>query len=192
MTPSTSTPAAAAGSAAEDRGDPGPAEADLPGEQPPGPDDATPDIHLHAPPARLGESDARWLRARIAELLPLLPRPTRRVAVAVLDDHDMTRLHQRHLGRDDTTDVLTFEASTPQQPIDVDVAVGLDVAARSAAALGHDLRLELLLYVTHGLLHCAGHDDRDESAAAAMHAEEDRLLRAIGVGPVYRSGEAGS
>jgi ssRNA-specific RNase YbeY (16S rRNA maturation enzyme) len=45
----------------------------------------------------------------------------------------------------------------------------------------------LLLYGVHGLLHAIGHDDHEPGAHALMHAEEDRLLTKIGVGPIFRS-----
>ena len=48
-------------------------------------------------------------------------------------------------------------------------------------------RAQLLLYILHGLLHCAGFDDHDPAEHDRMHTEEDRILTAIGVGPVFRS-----
>jgi len=42
-----------------------------------------------------------------------------------------------------------------------------------------------LLYVVHGVLHCLGHDDHDEAGYASMHALEDRVLYAIGVGATF-------
>jgi probable rRNA maturation factor len=197
MTASTSTPSAStAGSAVQDRDEAGPADADLPGEEPPEPESRPPavatSLDVQASHHTLDEPARSWLRDHVAALLPLLARAARRVAISVLDDDRMIALHRRHLGLDSTTDVLTFEQSDPDDPVDVDIAVCADEAARRAAALDHDLRHELLLYVTHGLLHCTGFDDHDDEAAAAMHAEEDRLLTAIGVGPVYRSGEGES
>ena len=50
--------------------------------------------------------------------------------------------------------------------------------------------LVMLLYAVHGLLHCAGFDDHETAAFDRMHAEEDRILRAIGVGPIFAGGEA--
>lgn len=47
---------------------------------------------------------------------------------------------------------------------------------------------ELALYVVHGLLHLSGYDDHDPSAARIMHAREDALLVALGLGPVYTAG----
>ena len=50
---------------------------------------------------------------------------------------------------------------------------------------------ELLLYALHGVLHCAGFDDRTNDDFEAMHVEEDRILTAIGVGPTFARDASG-
>lgn len=103
----------------------------------------------------------------------------------------MADSHQRYSGVPGTTDVLTFDLRTDadreRHParMDVDLLVCHDQAARQAAARGHTPENELLLYVVHGLLHCLGHDDHEAEGYARMHAEEDRVLAAIGIGPVF-------
>lgn len=104
----------------------------------------------------------------------------------------MAAAHSGFLGVDGTTDVLTFDLTEPGQPdLDVDILVCVDEARRQGAARGHGVERELLLYIVHGVLHCLGHDDHDPSAAARMHAEEDRILEAVGVGPTYATGRGG-
>ena len=103
----------------------------------------------------------------------------------------MVALHEQHCDIPGTTDVLTFDLRADlAAPIDVDIVVCLDEAARQAASRGHDAIHELLLYVLHGVLHCAGYDDHDDDDYAAMHAEEDRILAAIGVGALFTRPEA--
>jgi probable rRNA maturation factor len=68
----------------------------------------------------------------------------------------------------------------------------VDEAGRQSAVRGHTVEQELLLYVVHGVLHCLGHDDHDPDAAARMHAEEDRVLAAVGVGVTYARGAGGA
>lgn len=130
-----------------------------------------------------------WLREMTVRALPHLPCAVERVAVVLLDDAAMADMHGRHLGEPGPTDVLTFVHAAPPAPIDVDIAVGADVARREAAARRHGVREELLLYILHGLLHAAGHDDHDADAFRAMHAEEDRILGALGLPPVFRRDE---
>ncbi len=109
-------------------------------------------------------------------------------------DPEMAAAHLEYCEVEGTTDVLTFdmssEADSAGRPVlDVDIMACIDEAARQGKARGHTREQELLLYIVHGVLHCLGHDDHDEAAAAAMHAEEDRVLGAIGVGTTYAAPE---
>src|SRR6185369_8183115 len=96
--------------------------------------------------------------------------------VRVVGDEEMAAAHQRFSGVAGTTDVLTFDLTEAGGALDVDLLVCFDEASRQAASRGHGVERELLLYVVHGVLHCLGHDDHEEAAAARMHAEEDRVL----------------
>ncbi|MCC6660166.1 MAG: rRNA maturation RNase YbeY [Phycisphaerales bacterium] len=132
-----------------------------------------------------------WLQARATEVLGVLGA-SGEVRVRVVDDPEMARAHQEFADTPGTTDVLTFDLSDPDAPardrpvLDTDILICADEAARQARARGHETERELLLYIVHGVLHCLGHDDHDPDAAAAMHAREDQVLMAIGVGPTYR------
>jgi len=109
----------------------------------------------------------------------------RRIGVLVPSAEQMAELHHRTTGQATTTDVLTFDSTEPQRPIEADIAVCVDVADRESGQRGHDIERELLLYALHGVLHCAGHDDHDQSRWKLMHDAEDRILSAIGVGPTF-------
>lgn len=99
-------------------------------------------------------------------------------------------MHKRYCGDSGVTDVLTFPISNPGAPIEADVVVCAEEAARRGAELGHAMERELLLYMLHGVLHCAGFDDHDAAGHRAMHEEEDRILRAIGVGATYAGSQS--
>ncbi len=136
--------------------------------------------------------DPSWLREQVELLLPLLPRPVERLAVRIIDDEAMTCLHSQFHDDQTTTDVLTFPSTLdPDAPLQVDIAICLDEARRQVESRGHGVAEELLLYVIHGLLHCCGHDDKKTGDSDRMHAEEDRLLEAIGIGRVYDRGDGG-
>ncbi|MFI4915431.1 MAG: rRNA maturation RNase YbeY [Phycisphaerales bacterium JB060] len=118
--------------------------------------------------------------------------------VRLVGDVEMAAAHERHLGNPTTTDVMTFDladgAAARGEPVDADLLVCVDEAARVADEHGHQIERELLLYIVHGLLHCLGYDDHDEAAYAQMHALEDELLTSVGVGATFtrRVGERGS
>ncbi len=117
------------------------------------------------------------------------------VRVRLINDADMADAHLKYSDIPGTTDVLTFDLSegrtatgAPPQPLDVDILVCVDEARRQAASHQHAPEREALLYILHGVLHCLGHDDHEDGAFDRMHAEEDRILRAIGIGPLFNSG----
>jgi probable rRNA maturation factor len=108
-----------------------------------------------------------------------------------VDDAEMAVAHERYSGIPGTTDVLTFDLREPGESaaepaqMDVDLYVCVDEARRQAAGRGHAVERELLLYIVHGVLHCLGEDDHDDATYARMHAREDEVLQAIGVGRVF-------
>ncbi|MFK7959115.1 MAG: rRNA maturation RNase YbeY [Phycisphaerales bacterium] len=155
---------------------------------------STSGLDVIAAPTIVGRVDldrlSQRLRSVIAACAPA--HTVARLTVRLVDDAEMSELHARHFGDPSTTDVVTFPASSPGEPVDADLACCVDEAARQAATRGHDLDDEVLLYAVHGLLHCMGHDDRDPAAFERMHAEEDRLLTAIGVGPRFAPAKGAS
>jgi len=129
--------------------------------------------------------DLPWLRHALKAALDHVDRPIRSLTVKVVDDETMLKLHEQHRGDASTTDVLTFDATEPGGPVDADIVVCADEAARRAAEMGHQLERELLLYALHGVLHCVGFDDRTPDEFKLIHAEEDRILTAVGIGPTF-------
>jgi rRNA maturation RNase YbeY len=113
----------------------------------------------------------------------------------------MAAAHARFSRVEGTTDVLTFDLTEGASgtrpaagaaPLDADILLCLDEARRQASARGIPVERELLLYFVHATLHCLGEDDTNDDAAAAMHAREDALLCAIGVGVTFAAPEVPS
>ena len=146
---------------------------------------------------------ASWLQQQLTRIAALAGVEAGSLSVALVDDPAMCDLHNQFMQDPTTTDVLTFdlsdddddddddaadESDAPQDApavIDGEVIICVDEAARQAEQIGHELRLELLLYGVHGLLHLLGYDDRDPADFDVMHKKEDQLLVAAGFDPVY-------
>ncbi len=145
--------------------------------------------HLSSAPAR------EWLLTHGRLSLDEVARRfalTGEVRVRIVRDAAMTDLHARTMDIPETTDVLTFDLleGEPEAEragrIDADIVVCADEAARQANERGHGAERELLLYIVHGAMHCVpGYDDVTDDGAKAMHAMEDEILRAVGVGAVF-------
>lgn len=116
------------------------------------------------------------------------PGASGEVRVRIVDDTEMAAAHLEYSDIPGTTDVLTFDLGSAGHTLDLDILVCRDEAARQAAMRGHSLERELLLYILHGMLHGLGYDDHDDDDYTRMHAEEDRVLIAIGVGATFAVG----
>jgi probable rRNA maturation factor len=142
-------------------------------------------IEIHQTPGVARRLKMSWLRDHLRLIAGKIKHPLARIGVSLTDDEGMIRLHHQYLGLTTTTDVLTFSNSAEGHPIDVDIAACVDEAARQAAKHQHSIEQEILLYILHGLLHCCGFDDHTKAGYAKMHAEEDRILKAVGVGATF-------
>ena len=137
--------------------------------------------------------DLAWLESKAQAILGRLDLRHVALSVVVIDDARMSQMHEQFSGVPGTTDVLTFDlldASEldPDQEIDVvegEIYICLDEARRRASELDHEAATELLLYITHGILHLVGYDDHSPEEWRQMHEAEDRLLEQIGVGAVF-------
>jgi probable rRNA maturation factor len=108
------------------------------------------------------------------------------LSVALVDDATMADLHERFLGVRKATDVLAFNLREPDSDfLEGEIVISTETAAREGSVRGHPASHETLLYTVHGILHLLGYDDQTDREARQMHAEEDRILIALGTGPVY-------
>lgn len=110
--------------------------------------------------------------------------PRGELSLVFLTDSSLAQLHGEFLDDPTSTDVITFEGDpAPGLPEEAasagEICVSVDTAARYARENGHDFSTELTLYVVHGWLHLAGHDDLVPQKKRAMRRAETRALRAL-------------
>lgn len=109
-----------------------------------------------------------------------------RIDLAITDDAGIRRINRRFLGTSAVTDVISFDLSdTTENGRCISLAVNADLAVRQSRRRRHSPREELALYITHGLLHQFGFDDRQPEDASVMHAMENRILHQRGFGRIY-------
>ena len=132
-------------------------------------------------------SDQRTLRVprkRITNLVRFLALRERarivEVDLAVVSARRIASLNRTWLGHRGPTDVISFDLTDPgEDGLWAQLVVCADVAARQGPRHGQSAQRELLLYVTHGLLHLLGYDDQTPANAAGMHARQEQLLAAF-------------
>lgn len=104
------------------------------------------------------------------------------VAVIFVSDDALCELHDRFLGDDSPTDVITFDLGDDGDggPA-AELYVSVDAAVRCAHEHALTVENELLLYVAHGTLHLCGFDDHEQEERRAMRLAEVRVLATLGV-----------
>ncbi|MGD9518833.1 MAG: rRNA maturation RNase YbeY [Armatimonadota bacterium] len=110
------------------------------------------------------------------------------LSVVLLDDVAMAVLNRRLLGRDETTDVIAFEAEQDPDALRSEIYVNTDAAARQGPEYGHDFVWELCFLVAHGVLHALGYDDNTEEERERMFALQEEALSNLGLGEDSKSG----
>lgn len=119
---------------------------------------------------------------------PRLTPPPGSLSLVFLSDEALAQLHADFLDDPTTTDVITFEGQ-PDFGLAGEICVSADTADRYTQDKGGDFATELTLYLVHGWLHLAGHDDLQPAKKRAMRRAEARalkLLQAEDAIPIFR------
>jgi len=95
-----------------------------------------------------------------------------------VDDPNMIALHEKFMNDPSTTDILTFNLNTLEEP-EADIYICVDEAKRNANRYKQSLDKEIQLLITHGILHALGYTDYDDDSKAIMFKEQDRLLALV-------------
>jgi probable rRNA maturation factor len=103
-----------------------------------------------------------------------------KINLAFVDDATIGDLNERFLDHEGPTDVITFPYSgAGARKLEGEVVIGAEVALREAKERGHDVQVELCLYVIHGVLHLCGYDDRTKRNAEEMRRKERQYLKQL-------------
>ena len=110
--------------------------------------------------------------------LPRAAVPPGELSVVLLTDEALARLHGDFLDDPTTTDVITFEGDRSLGTAG-EICVSADTAEAYARANHRDFSSELTLYLVHGWLLLAGHDDLEPKKKRAMRRAEARAMRLL-------------
>lgn len=124
---------------------------------------------------------------RLAEFVraQLKLHPATDVGIVFVDEEAMTELHIKWMDEPGPTDVLSFPMDELRPGSDEnpaiegvlgDIVVCPQVAGKQALAAGHETINEILLLVTHGMLHLVGFDHAEPEEEAEMFSLQKQLL----------------
>ena len=99
------------------------------------------------------------------------------VSVAFVDKKSIRKLNHQYRGKDKVTDVLSFELG--EDGLLGEILICYDVASQQAKEKSTSTRSEILLLITHGLLHLFGFDHKKKQEAQAMEELQNKILKNI-------------
>jgi probable rRNA maturation factor len=106
------------------------------------------------------------------------------ISILFTDDKFIKSLNKKYRGINKSTDVLTFnleEGDLKFPEVDKnkllgDIVVSVETAQRQANNLNHNLENELMILLTHGLLHLIGYDHEEDRDNKIMQVKENEIL----------------
>lgn len=113
------------------------------------------------------------------------------VGIIFVDEEPMTELHIKWMDEPGPTDVLSFPMDELRPGSDLvpspegvlgDIVVCPQVAMRQAEIAGHSTINEILMLVTHGMLHLVGFDHAEPDEEKEMFALQADFLKSFYAG----------
>ena len=111
--------------------------------------------------------------------------PATDLYIRFVDEETMTDLHVKHMDEPGPTDVLSFpmdelepgtDAEMAPEGILGDIVVCPEFAEPQAEVAGHTVMNEILLLVTHGILHLLGYDHAEPEEEREMFGLQKTIL----------------
>ena len=140
--------------------------------------DAGPRVHVKTAKTWRGVRPSALVDAARATLAHAAPAVRGDVTVVLTTDRVIRRLNREYRGKDQPTDVLSFDIGDgldAGEPFG-DVVISVETARRQARDYEAPLQTEILRLLVHGTLHLCGYDHRERREAARMHGLTRRLV----------------
>lgn len=107
--------------------------------------------------------------------------------ISLVDEAEMTRLHEEWMDEAGPTDVLSFPmdelrpnelSENDEVPVVLgDVVICPDVARKQGDTAGHGMQQELRILLVHGILHLLGFDHLEPEEEAEMFALQGKIVK---------------
>lgn len=128
--------------------------------------------------------DLGELEGFLERVLDAVGSPPGELSVLIVDDAEMRALNREHLGRDRTTNVLSFpqeDSGQPGSPMLGDLVLAPRTISRQARNAGRDLARERDHALVHAVLHLLGYDHvGSRRERERMRARERQVLALLG------------
>lgn len=101
------------------------------------------------------------------------------VEISIVDDPTIAQVHVDFMDIPGATDVITFSHGDSGGGAMGEIVVSAETARSNSSEYDQEFESELMLYMIHGLLHLAGHEDADPDERSAMEEIQFRILKEV-------------
>jgi len=117
------------------------------------------------------------------------------LSIVFVSHQKIRAFNNKYLKRNHGTDVLAFDLNDHRvvpkrkpKTLTGDIIISTDAALKNVNAFQTTLSCELVLYITHGILHLLGYDDHKPSDVVKMRLKEQEILSHLGkkIKPIAR------
>lgn len=109
-----------------------------------------------------------------SRIMNTLKQDDKKISILITDDNGIKKINSKHLNKNRPTDVLAF-------PYDKnflgDIAVSVETAKKNSRIFNTTTEYETLLYITHGILHILGYDDKTKKQRAILSKKQSQILK---------------
>ena len=92
------------------------------------------------------------------------------------NDEDLVKLHQQYLGKEDLTDIITFDY-VQDKKVSGDIFISTERVEENASLFNVSAEDEMLRVMSHGLLHLLGFKDKSDSEQKHMRTKENEKIK---------------
>jgi len=118
------------------------------------------------------------LKKYLASLFLKKKKSVQALRIVFCTDSFLLEINRQFLRHDYYTDIITFNLSSPGQPVEGEIYISVDRVRENARSLGVSIKSELHRVVFHGALHLCGYKDKSQKEKKIMRLEEDKCLAA--------------
>ena len=126
-------------------------------------------------------SDRIKLKGFLALLFKKEGRSLAELNYVFCSDDYLLGINRQYLDHDFYTDIITFELSEKNQPINAEIYISVDRVRENAGRYDSSLRKELHRVMFHGALHLCGYKDKNPRQQQEMRKKEERYLKLYGL-----------
>ncbi|HMH24381.1 MAG TPA: rRNA maturation RNase YbeY [Puia sp.] len=116
------------------------------------------------------------LKSFIVSLFRKEKRPLGELNYIFCSDDYLLEVNRQYLNHDYYTDIISFDLSEPNQPLNAEIYISVDRVRDNASDFKSSFKRELHRVMFHGALHLCGYKDKKPEDQQIMRKKEDKYL----------------